>query len=55
MDALCSKPEAFACAQQGKVCRYGECVVECNSTEQCRTELGYPDNFVCQSHRCESV
>jgi hypothetical protein len=52
MDHLCTKPEAFACAQQGKVCRYGECVVECESTADCQTK-GYPGTFTCQSSRCE--
>lgn len=53
MDSSCPRPEAFACAEQGKVCRYGECIVECTSNADCR-ELGYPEYFECSSvSRCE--
>lgn len=54
MDHLCSKPEAYNCHvyQDGKVCRYGNCVVECNNNFDCQTK-GYPSNFECVSHRCE--
>jgi hypothetical protein len=54
MDHLCTKPEAFSCHvdYDGKVCRYGDCVVECNDNSDCDTK-GYPDNFECVSHRCE--
>ncbi|MGH9890599.1 MAG: hypothetical protein ACREA0_01170 [bacterium] len=65
MDRLCSKPEAFNCNLEGnlegssldnnlegQVCRYGECVVECDTTADCQAK-GYPGSFVCQSNRCE--
>jgi hypothetical protein len=45
-------PQAFDCHKQGKVCRYGECVVECNNNADC-AEKGYPSYFECQQHRCE--
>lgn len=52
MDHLCSQPQAYECASEGKVCRYGQCVVECDETADCQAK-GYPDYFECQSHRCE--
>jgi len=53
MDSSCPRPTAFACAEQGKVCRYGDCIVECTSNADCE-ELGYPEYFECSSaSRCE--
>ena len=52
VDSLCSNPKTFECFQQGMVCRYGDCVVECDSNLDCQ-ELGYPsDTFQCISHEC---
>lgn len=53
MDSDCPKWKADECYQQGKICRYGQCVVECTSTADCDA-LGYPSYFECSTAgRCE--
>ena len=52
IDSLCSPMEAEQCFQQGMVCRYGECVIECASEADC-DELGYPsETFHCVTNEC---
>jgi hypothetical protein len=52
MDNLCTEPKAWECNQAGKVCRYGDCVVECGNNTDCQVK-GYPDYYQCQQSRCE--
>ena len=52
MDNLCTEPTAWECNQAGKVCRYGDCVVECNNNADCQAK-GYPAYYQCQQSRCE--
>lgn len=52
MDSYCTPDKAYSCYQQGKTCRYGDCVVECDSNEDCTTH-GYPPSFICNHNRCE--
>ncbi len=52
MDYLCTEPEAYNCNLEGKVCRYGECVFECQDDAGC-AQKGYPGYFHCNQGRCE--
>lgn len=52
MDYLCTEPVAFNCNKEGKVCRYGECVVECQSNAECQ-QKGYPSYYTCNQSRCQ--
>jgi len=52
IDNLCTEPEAFNCNLEGKVCRYGDFVVECDDDAAC-AEKGYPPIFHCNQGRCE--
>jgi hypothetical protein len=53
MDSDCPPWVADDCYQDGMVCRYGDCVVECASVQDC-ADLGYPSYFECSSAgRCE--
>ncbi len=52
MDSLCSEPQAFNCNLQGKVCRYGECIIECANDAECAAK-GYPGYYRCNQARCQ--
>ena len=52
MDFFCTEPEAFNCNLEGKVCRDGDCVIECADDAEC-ADKGYPGIFHCNQGRCE--
>ncbi len=50
-DSLCDPLQVDTCANLGKTCRDGDCVIECSPGVTCQDQ-GYPPGFLCLSGAC---